>query len=93
MLTIKQLADHVGVTPRAVRHYHRIGLLAEPARDRSGYRSYTARDVIELQRIKVLADAGVPLARVRELLDAEPSRPAGAAAEIDAALRQRIREL
>mgnify|MGYP000900069191 FL=1 len=53
----------------------------------------TPRDVIELQRIKVLADAGVPLARVRELLDAEPSRPAGAAAEIDAALRQRIREL
>jgi DNA-binding transcriptional MerR regulator len=75
MLTIKQLADYVGVTRRAVRHYHRIGLLSEPERDVSGYRSYTAQDVIDLQRIKVLADAGVPLARVRDLLSCGPEEP------------------
>ena len=34
MLTISQLAAYSGVTVRAVRHYHQIGLLPEPERDR-----------------------------------------------------------
>jgi DNA-binding transcriptional MerR regulator len=93
MLTISQLADHVGVTVRAVRHYHQRGLLAEPGRDASGYRRYGAQAVIDLIRIKTLTDAGVPLARVAELLDAEPERFSQAVAEIDAALAQRIRDL
>ena len=33
MLTISQLATYAGVTVRAVRHYHQIGLLPEPERD------------------------------------------------------------
>ena len=72
MLTISQLAAYAGVTVRAVRHYHQIGLLPEPARDRSGYRTYGAADVVRLIRIRTLAEAGVPLARVQELLDATP---------------------
>ena len=32
MLTISQLATYAGVTVRAIRHYHQIGLLPEPAR-------------------------------------------------------------
>ena len=60
MLTIGQLADYVGVTRRAIRHYHALGLLPEPERTASGYRSYDAQDVVELHRIKVLTDAGVP---------------------------------
>ena len=35
MLTIGQLASYAGVTVRTVRHYHQIGLLAEPERDHS----------------------------------------------------------
>jgi hypothetical protein len=42
MLTIGQLAAYAGVTVRAVRHYHQIGLLPEPERDASGYRRYGA---------------------------------------------------
>jgi hypothetical protein len=30
LLRIGQLASHCGVTVRAVRHYHRVGLLPEP---------------------------------------------------------------
>ncbi len=93
MLTISQLADYVGVTVRAVRHYHQRGLLPEPGRDASGYRRYDAEAVISLIRIKALADAGVPLARIRELLAAGPAEFAGAVAEIDQALAGRIREL
>jgi DNA-binding transcriptional MerR regulator len=93
MLTIGQLASYAGVTVRAVRHYHQIGLLAEPERDASGYRTYDAAAVVRLIRIRTLAEAGVPLARVRELLDADPETFAAATTEIDRQLRTQIRAL
>ncbi|MDN3353137.1 MerR family transcriptional regulator [Actinomadura sp. DC4] len=93
MLTIGRLAAYVGVTVRAVRHYHQRGLLAEPERDASGYRRYDAQAVIDLIRIKTLSDAGVPLARIAELLDAGPESFARAVTEIDEALTTRIADL
>jgi DNA-binding transcriptional MerR regulator len=93
MLTISQLAAHAGVTVRAVRHYHKIGLLPEPERDHSGYRTYNAAAVVRLIRIHALADAGVPLARVQELLDAGPAEFADGVQEIDKELRAKIRQL
>ncbi|WP_405842380.1 MerR family transcriptional regulator [Streptomyces sp. NBC_01518] len=93
MLTISRLAAYAGVTVRAVRHYHQVGLLPEPERDRSGYRTYDAAAVVRLIRIRALADAGVPLARVQELLDAGPEKFAGGVQEIDKDLRAEIRRL
>jgi DNA-binding transcriptional MerR regulator len=93
MITIGQLAGYAGVTVRAVRHYHRRGLLAEPERDASGYRRYTAQHVIDLIQIKTLADAGVPLARVKELRDAGPEEFEAAVDQIDRNLEERIAEL
>ncbi|OHV28839.1 MULTISPECIES: MerR family transcriptional regulator [Pseudofrankia] len=92
MLTISQLASYAGVTVRAVRHYHAKGLLPEPERDRSGYRRYDARAVVELIKIRTLAEAGVPLARVRELLTAGEAEFNAAVADIDRRLRAEIRE-
>ena len=93
MLTIGQLADYVGVTTRAVRHYHQRGLLPEPERDASGYRRYGAQAVVDLIRIKTLADAGVPLARIQALLGAGPEQFSKGIAQIDQALRRRVRDL
>src|SRR6478736_2399278 len=93
MLSISRLATYAGVTVRAVRHYHQIGLLPEPERTYSGYRVYDAAAVVRLIRIRTLADAGVPLARVEQLLDADESEFAAAVAQIDAELRARVREL
>jgi len=92
MLTISQLAAYAGVTVRAVRHYHAKGLLPEPARDHSGYRRYDAAAVVELVRIRTLAEAGVPLSRVRELLGADTEEFRTAVGEIDRRLRAEIRE-
>ena len=92
MLTIGQLASYANVTVRAVRHYHAIGLLPEPARDHSGYRRYDALRVVDLIKIRTLADAGVPLARVRELLTATEKEFAAAVADIDRRLRAEITE-
>jgi DNA-binding transcriptional MerR regulator len=92
MLTIGELASYAGVTVRAVRHYHAKGLLPEPERDHSGYRRYDAGAVVELIRIRTLAEAGVPLVRVRELLQADEEGFAAAVADIDERLRAEIRE-
>jgi DNA-binding transcriptional MerR regulator len=93
MITIGQLADYAGVTIKAIRHYHKRGLLEEPPRDSSGYRRYSAEHAIALVKIKTLAEAGVPLARIKELLTADPDRFAAAIAEIDRNLRERAGEL
>jgi DNA-binding transcriptional MerR regulator len=93
VITIGQLAAYAGVTIKAVRHYHQRGLLEEPSRDSSGYRRYSAQHAIDLVKIRTLAEAGVPLARVKELLAANPDRFAAAITEIDRSLQERTKEL
>lgn len=93
MLSIGQLAACTGVTVRAVRHYHQIGLLPAPERTYAGYRTYGADAVVRLIRIRTLADAGVPLARVQRLLDADLEEFASAIDDIDRKLRADIRRL
>jgi DNA-binding transcriptional MerR regulator len=93
MITIGQLADYAGVTIKAIRHYHERGLLAEPDRDSSGYRRYTAKDAIDLVKIRTLATAGAPLARIKDLLDADADALTAALAEIDHNLQDRIAQL
>lgn len=92
MLTISKLAAYAGVTVKAVRHYHSIGLLPEAERDHSGYRRYDARTVVELIKIRTLADAGVPLARVQTLLRADATEFEAAVEEIDRRLEDEIRQ-
>ncbi|HEX5994093.1 MAG TPA: MerR family transcriptional regulator [Jiangellales bacterium] len=93
MLTIGQLAAYAGVTVRAVRHYHQIGLLPEPQRDTSGYRRYGAMAVVSLIKIRTLANAGVPLSQIGQMLDADASTFAEAIQRIDSHLRDEIERL
>jgi len=93
MLTIGQIATYAGVTVRAVRHYHQIGLLPEPERDASGYRKYGAPAVVSLIKIRTLADAGVPLAQVARMLEADEAAFAEAVERIDIHLRDEIDRL
>jgi DNA-binding transcriptional MerR regulator len=65
---IGELAALVGVSTRAVRHYHRRGLLPEPERLANGYRSYELRDVVVLARIRRLTELGLTLDEVRDAL-------------------------
>ncbi|MFC7220064.1 MerR family transcriptional regulator [Streptomyces polyrhachis] len=67
-MRIGELAALAGITPRAVRHYHRIGLLPEPERLPNGYREYTLRDAVELARVRRLSELGLSLDEVREVL-------------------------
>jgi DNA-binding transcriptional MerR regulator len=93
MLTIGQLAASAGVTVRAVRHYHQIGLLPEPDRDASGYRRYGATAVVSLIKIRTLANAGVPLSHIGQMLEADAPAFAEAVQRIDSHLRDEIERL
>ncbi|MFF7265636.1 MerR family transcriptional regulator [Streptomyces sp. NPDC008159] len=52
-------------TPRAIRHYHAIGLLAEPERGSDDRRRYGYDDMIRLLWIRKMADAGISLDDIR----------------------------
>ncbi|MFB6834510.1 MerR family transcriptional regulator [Streptomyces hydrogenans] len=93
MITIGQLAGYVGVSIKTIRLYHDKGLLPEPDRDASGYRRYGADDVIDLIKIRTLAQAGVPLARIRDLKSATDEEFRHALHGIDEELTARIRDL
>lgn len=73
LLQIGEVAKLIGVSPKTIRYYHEIGLLAEPTRTESGYRLYTAQDPLRLQRIRRLRSLGLPLERIKEILG-EPDR-------------------
>lgn len=63
---IGDAAAFAGTTPRAIRHYHEIGLLPEPARGADGRRRYGYEDMIRLLWIRKMADAGIALDDIRD---------------------------
>ncbi|WP_322409978.1 MerR family DNA-binding transcriptional regulator [Microbacterium invictum] len=93
----RQLADLAGTTVKAVRHYHKVGLLEEPERLSNGYKQYQVPHLIRLLQIVRLAELGVPLSQIATL-DRSEERPDDAIAVLDAELAatiarlQRVRE-
>jgi len=71
---IGELAALVGISTRAIRHYHRIGLLAEPARKANGYREYSLRDAVGLARVRRLTELGLSLDEVGDALADDAGR-------------------
>ncbi|HZS78795.1 MAG TPA: MerR family transcriptional regulator [Ktedonobacteraceae bacterium] len=67
-LHIGEVAKLIGVSPKTIRYYHEIGLLAEPQRTEAGYRLYSARDLLRLQRIRRLRALGLSLESIKEIL-------------------------
>ena len=65
---IGEVARLLGITPKAVRHYEKLGLLDKPERSESGYRLYTADDLLRLHQIKKLQSLGLSLERIKEVL-------------------------
>jgi DNA-binding transcriptional MerR regulator len=93
VITIGQLARYAGVSTKTIRVYHDNGLLLEPSRDSSGYRRYTAQHAIDLIKIRTLAEAGVPLARIQDLKAASGEQSRRTLHQVDIDLTARIRKL
>ena len=84
-LRIGDVARLVGTTPRTIRYYEEIGLLAEaPSRPAGQHRLYTQAEVERLREVMRLKHLlGVSLEELRTLLTAEEAR-----AEVRAQLRR-----
>ena len=78
---IGDAASFVGTTPRAIRHYHEIGLLPEPERGSDDRRRYGYDEMIRLLWIRKMADAGIALDDIRGAFADTP--PAGTESDHD----------
>ncbi|GAB2862248.1 helix-turn-helix domain-containing protein [Lentzea nigeriaca] len=87
-----QLAELAGTTLRTIRHYHDVGLLAEPERRANGYKSYGVTHLVRVLRIRRLTDLGLSLAQIAELGDGD-EHPGEALRVLDAELAATIERL
>jgi DNA-binding transcriptional MerR regulator len=70
MFSIGEFARLGAVSVRTLRHYDEIGLLAPTEVDpATGYRSYSPKQLRQLNRIVALKELGLTLAQIRQLLD------------------------
>jgi len=69
---VREVARLAGVTVRTLHHYDELGLLVPSGRTDAGYRLYGDNDVLRLQQILLYRQLGLPLERIRRLLD-DPS--------------------
>ncbi len=67
---VNELARLAGVTVRTLHYYDEIGLLVPSDRSRAGYRLYGADDLLRLQQILLGRELGLPLDRIKQMLDA-----------------------
>ena len=67
-MLIHELGERLGVNPKTIRYYEEIGLMPPPARNASGYRVYTDRDVERLAFILRAKALDFSLDEIREIL-------------------------
>lgn len=84
---ISVAAELAGVHPQTLRIYERRGLL-QPARTTGGNRRYSNADIQRLLRISELAEAGMNLEGIRQVLELEAH-----VAQLQAEVAQLQREL
>lgn len=91
--TVKALSELSGVTARTLRWYDKLGLLTPERTSQGNYRIYGSGEVDRLQQILFYRELGLPLADIRELLDAPDFDRQEALRSHLAALRQRRERL
>lgn len=93
VLRSHDLAELASTTPRALRHYHKIGLLPEVPRDPNGYRRYSARDLVRVLRIRQLAASGMPLRKIGGVLEQDAQSQDDLFIELDRELKEQAERI
>ncbi|GAA3777821.1 MerR family transcriptional regulator [Micromonospora maritima] len=88
----REIAQLAGTTLRAVRHYHDVGLLAEPARRANGYKQYGVAHLVRILRIRRLTELGFSLSQIATMQDTD-EQPVAALRALDAELAATIERL
>jgi DNA-binding transcriptional MerR regulator len=64
---IGELSEQSGASPRSIRHYESVGLLA-PGRDSNGYREFDATAIDQVAKIKLLLQVGLDISDIVTML-------------------------
>lgn len=91
-LRISEVAEQGRVNLQTIRYYEREGLLPEPPRLASGYRTFPEQTVRRVRFIKRAQELGFTLAEIRELLTLRVDRERDRAA-VRAIARSKISEI
>jgi Cu(I)-responsive transcriptional regulator len=67
-MNISKVSTLTGLSPRQIREYEKLKLLAPVARRDSGYRHYTPADIERLNFIKHARDVNFSLGQIAQLL-------------------------
>lgn len=92
-ITVKQVAERVGMPSRTVRYYDRIGLVRADERSASGYRLYSVEDEGRLLFIRRAKRLGLSLEEIRGLMAAAEGGCGSTVPELERLLEQKIREV
>lgn len=78
-LTVGDVAQRAGLSPKAVRLYEQRGLIRAARRTESGYRTYDEGDVEVLRFIRQARALGLSLGEIKQILDLQQggARPCG----------------
>jgi MerR family transcriptional regulator, repressor of the yfmOP operon len=89
---IGEVAEHLGVSPRTIKYYEELGLVAPRERSPGGFRLYGAADVDRLERVLRLKAMGFSLAAIREFLAVRDAAQEATREEILAETTVHLRE-
>ena len=92
-LTVKQVAERVGMPSRTVRYYDRIGLVSAEDRSDAGYRLYGAEEEGRLLFVRRAKRLGFSLDDIRGLLLAAEAGGGATVPELERLLDRKVAEI
>ncbi len=92
-LTVKQVADRVGLPSRTVRYYDSIGLVRAEERSATGYRLYGAEEAERLLFVRRAKRLGFSLEEIRGLMAAAQGGCGATVPELERLLEGKVEEI
>lgn len=92
-ITVKDVADRVGLPSRTVRYYDSIGLVRADERSPAGYRLYGAEDEARLRFILRAKRLGLSLGEIRGLMAAAEGGCKSTVPELERLLVHKVEEI
>lgn len=66
--SIKQVAQQFGITYDTLRFYERCGLLTDVARNQHGQRTYSADNIVQLERVLRMRGIGASISDIQTMM-------------------------